>query len=174
MKVLIISLPRTGSSKLLFSLAKEKNLKPVFEPFSNFKKKVIKNRWTKENDDIIRTYHQSDNNIIVKTIIFQHPDNLSLSKEFDEIILLSRKDLISCAESWVYFLKNRKNGFDAWMPYTFEGIDTEEIKSELNRLIEYDFTLKQISNTINIPITYYEDLYDLNNPDRLRKFNKII
>jgi hypothetical protein len=41
MKILIISLPRTGSSNLLFSLANEKNLKPVIEPFNSNKQTFV-------------------------------------------------------------------------------------------------------------------------------------
>ena len=163
MKILIIALPRTGSSNLLFSLAKDKNLIPIFEPFSQLKK----------NDDIIRTYNSNDDNVIVKTIIFQHPDNISLCKEFDEIILLSRKDLLACAESWAYFSKNKINGFGSWLPYVYEGITDTEVKYSLKVLVEYNSLLKQISNTLDVPITYYEDLYDLSSPNKLRKSNKV-
>jgi hypothetical protein len=163
MKILIISLPRTGSSNLLFSLANEKNLKPVIEPFNS-------NIWNKENNHVNRIYHSNDDNVIVKTIIFQHPDNLSLSKEFDEVILLSRKNLTDCAESWSYLeYKKKQNGFEFNQPYFWEK--TPNYIEELENIIKWNKELTFISNELNIPITYYEDLYDVNDKNRLRKGN---
>ena len=78
MKVLIISLPRTGSTSLMYKIAKEKNLVPLFEPF----------------DGSNRVLYYGQDNIVLKTIVCHHPNNIELSKEFDEVILLSRKNLI--------------------------------------------------------------------------------
>jgi hypothetical protein len=161
MKILIISLPRTGSSNLLFDIAKEKNLKPIFEPFSELKK----------NDNINRTYDASEDDIIVKTIINQHNNNIELAKEFDEVILLSRKDLRACAESFAYFVKNKSKGFGSWFPYVYGGITSDEIELALKQIISYHFKLQDISEKLNVPIRYYEDIYDVLSSERLRKFD---
>ncbi len=86
MRILIISLPRTGSTSLLYKLAKDKNLKPLFEPF----------------DGSNRVKYNGEDNVVVKTIISHHSNNIKLSEEFDQVILLSRKNLLECAESHAY------------------------------------------------------------------------
>ena len=98
MKILIIALPRTGSTSLGEMMTKKHNIKKyLFEPF---------------NPKNTERYNSSENNIVVKTLVFQILDEIkeedrinwliNLTKEFDEIILLSRKDLKSCGESWAY------------------------------------------------------------------------
>jgi hypothetical protein len=86
MSILIIALPRTGSTSLLNKLSKERGLKPLFEPF----------------DNTGRFKYNNEKNVVLKTIICHHPNNIELCKEFDEIILLSRKNLLECAESHAY------------------------------------------------------------------------
>ena len=93
-KILIIALPRTGSTSLLDKISNEKNLTPLFEPF----------------DKTGRVLYNGQSNVVVKTIINQHPNNFELSKEFDEIILLSRKNLKEHIESHsyrIYFSKKK-------------------------------------------------------------------
>ena len=165
MRILIISLPRTGSSSLLKDICKSKKLKEVFEPFDGT------NRYT---------YNDAMDNIVVKTIVLiQKPSNvldynewiLEFSKKFDEIILLSRKNLIECAESHAYFIfNNRKKGFTSNTPYVWE--ETPNYNEEYLNIIKWNEELTFISNELNIPITYYEDIYDLNSENRLRKRNK--
>lgn len=157
MKILIIALPRTGSSNLLFDLAKKHNLKPLFEPFDNT------GRWI---------YDENEDNIILKTMVFQYDFLFDLSEKFDKVILLSRRDLLECAKSYAYFIKNSKRGFTSYYSYYYENISDSEYKTALDSLIKYNNDLKYISEKLNIPITYYEDIYDLNSNERLRKFNK--
>lgn len=157
MKILIISLPRTGSTQLLFDLSKKYKLKPLFEPFDG------SGRYH---------YNENEDNIILKTIINQYPDNIELSKNFDEIILLSRRNLSECAESYAYFHHNKIKGFKSNKDYYYEGINEEDYESIFNRIKEYDSDLNKLSNELNVKVTYYEDLFDTNSQDRLRKFKK--
>jgi hypothetical protein len=53
MSILIIALPRTGSTSLMNKLANERNLKPFFEPF----------------DGTNRVIYNNEDNSVVKTII---------------------------------------------------------------------------------------------------------
>jgi hypothetical protein len=166
MKILIISLPRTGSTSLLKSISKSKKLKEVFEPFDGT------NRFP---------YDDTMDNVVVKTIVLaQKPLNvldynewiLEFSKKFDEVILLSRKNLIECAESHAYAVFNRNKGFTSYAPYMWE--ETPNFDKCYSDIIKWDTTLKILSTQLNIPITYYEDIYDLNSNNRLRKGNRSI
>jgi hypothetical protein len=165
MSILIIALPRTGSSELGRRLSTYNKFEYEFEPFNpisnlppltNFKNKVV------------------------KTIIFQLPyyigeDRIDwlikLTKKFDETILLSRKNLTECAESWSYLnYKKKQKGFGSNQPYLWEK--TPNYEMALENIIKWDEELKFMSNELNIPITYYEDLYDINDNNRLRKGNR--
>jgi hypothetical protein len=161
MRILIISLPRTGSTSLLHSIANSKNLRPLFEPFDGTNRV---------------TYKDNMDNIVLKTIVdVQKPENcdnyidwvIKFSKLFDEIILLSRKDLKACAESHAYSVYNRKNGFTSNDPYLWEPTPIDELCN--NNIIKWNEILNTLSNELDIPITYYEDLYNPNDESRLRK-----
>lgn len=165
MSILIIALPRTGSTELGKRLSINNKFKYEFEPFNpivglppltNFK------------------------NIILKTIIFQLPHYIDgenrinwlieLTKKFDETILLSRKNLTECAESWSYLNhKKKQKGFESNQPYFWER--TPNYETALENIIKWNDELKFISNELNIPITYYEDIYNPTDKGRLRKGN---
>jgi hypothetical protein len=162
MKILIISLPRTGSNSLLNKIAYEFNLQPISEPF--YKNKT-------------NAYKSSYDGVVVKTIISQKPDYVTnihewlieFTKEFDKVILLSRKDLKACAESLAFFLHNESIGFDSVTPYSWyetpNYLETEKLVKQLND------DLNKLSKELNIDIVYYEDIFNTNSPERLRKNN---
>lgn len=180
MKILIISLPRTGSSRLLDDISKKNKLKPIFEPYNiMFLDKVL--------------YDSNIKNVAVKTIIGQTPERIKYDvetdeylnkylnwiyefiKEFDEIILLSRRDLVACIESVSFLMYNYgKIKFNYYSPYFYEKPPKEIYEIYEREIYVYDKIINIISKSLNIPIIYYEDIYDLNSPDRLRKGEKII
>lgn len=154
MRVLIIALPRTGSTSLLYKIAKENNLKPLFEPF--------------DNSD--RSKYAMEKGIVVKTIICHHPNNSKLAKEFDEVILLSRKNLLECAESHayqVYFSKTKS--YNSNFPYLYEKAPEDVFKLCYSNILKWNYEINQLSVKLNIPVTYYEDLYNPEDERRLRK-----
>ena len=166
MNILIISLPRTGSTELGKKLSIDYNLKYVCEPF-NGGNKLLKDK------DL--------NNIVLKTILFHLPTYvdepnrinwlIELSKNFNEIILLSRRNLIACAESWAYLQYNEKQKrFKADSPYLWEK--TPNYDEEFKFIEMCNLELESISQKLNIPITYYEDIYNENDDSRLRKGNR--
>lgn len=168
MKVLIISLPRTGSTSLMKRIAESNNLKPIFEPFG-----ITNPTSPNLNYDIV-------SDIVVKTMIFDtintSDDNIQFytdfSKKFDEVILLSRKNLKECAESLAYMEKWVGNGYTSHNQYVWD-------ESGLNIDGKYEFVkrqnadLKKLSEILNVPITYYEDIFDINSNQRYRKNIKI-
>ena len=164
MKVLIISLPRTGSTSLLTNVAEDRNLQRIFEPFDG------SNRYH---------YNTADDNVVVKTIIHQHPPNIhsrnrldwliEFSNDFDEIILLSRNDVTQLYQSYAYFLYYKNKGFNSLSEYRWEMTPNyNEVVDIVNSMVS---DIQFISNSINTPITYYEDIYNTHSSDRLRKFD---
>jgi hypothetical protein len=157
MSILIIALPRTGSTSLLYKLAKENGLTSLFEPFDNSG----------------RVKYNGEKNTIVKTIICHHPNNFELSDEFNKVILLSRKNLLECAESHAYqtYFSKTKN-YNSNNQYYYEDVPSDIFELCYNDIIKWNDELNELSHKLNIPITYYEDIYDINHPDRLRKGNR--
>ena len=164
MKILIISLPRTGSTSLLHTISEQRKLKPIFEPFDGTNR---------------HPYSDNMDGIVVKTIISeQYPDGvddyftwiIEFSKKFDEIILLTRKDLKSCAESHSYLVYNKFKGHNSTIPYLWEKTPIDDLC--YSNIINWNENLNKLSVDLNIPLTYYEDIYDVNSEDRLRKGNR--
>jgi hypothetical protein len=154
MSILIIALPRTGSTSLLYKLAKEKRLNPLFEPFDNSG----------------RFQYKGEKNVVLKTIICHHPNNFELSKEFDEVILLSRKNILECVESHAYqtYFSKVKN-YNSNHQYYYEEVPSNVFDLCYNDTIKWNKDLDELSVKLNVPITYYEDLYNPNGSGRLRK-----
>jgi hypothetical protein len=163
MKILIISLPRSGSTSLMFKIAEEKNLKPISEPFDNRHKEHIK---------------PYDDGYVIKTIVRQYPKTVSdpidwyinLSKEFDETILLSRKDLIACTESLAYYNYFKIEGFQSNQDYFWKKTPNYEM-SEFY-INDCNNKINKLSEMLNIPIIYYEDIFNVSSKKRHRKGNK--
>lgn len=154
MRVLIIALPRTGSTSLLRQIADERNLRPFFEPFSLKKNYFLDSKMK---------------NIVVKTIIHHHHDNFSLAKDFDEVILLSRRNHKEHLESYSFLMNNIPQGYNSNEYYNYITPPNHIIKRANRKLLEMSAELKLLSNQLSIPIQYYEDLFDKNSGDRLRK-----
>ena len=167
MNILIISLPRTGSTELGKDISNKHKLKYECEPFNG-------------GD---RLLHNKDlQNIVLKTILFHLPNYIEepnrinwlveLSQNFNEVILLSRRNLVACAESWAYLQYNEKQkSFRADSEYLWEK--TPNYDDEFNFIKKCNSELEFISQKLNIPITYYEDIYNENDSKKLRKGNRI-
>lgn len=153
MRVLIIALPRTGSTSLLYDISKERNLRHIFEPFD----------WSGRF-----LYNDEMDNVVVKTIIYQHPNNIELSKKFDEVILLNRRNFNDHLESYSYLYHNKPLGYHSAKPYRYISPPADVIKEAEKLLIKMNEDLKYLSDTLNIPIQYYEDLFNPESEGRLR------
>jgi len=163
MSILIIALPRTGSSELARRLSTYNKFKYEFEPF---------------NPSVGLPPLTDFKKIVLKTIIFHLPyyvneENrinwlIELTKNFDEVVLLSRKNLTDCAESWSYLMHKEKS-FKSNQPYLWEK--TPNYDKEYGNIIKWNEELTFISNELKIPITYYDDIYNSNENGKLRKGN---
>ena len=166
MKVLIISLPRCGSTALMHKISDELDLVPYMEPFSA----EIKNQPPYD-------FWNDKQNVVVKTLIGQpRLDNLvsfytKFSKNFDEVILLSRRDLVAAAESYAYLKWNLSNGFMLDDEYQWE--ETPNLSEIYQLITKLDDDIIKLSKILNLKVSYYEDLYDLNSSKRLRKNKRV-
>ena len=165
MSILIMALPRTGSSELGKQLSIKHKLKYIYEPFNLNKncKEINVNK-----NDLIKA-------VLFRRPLFVEEKNrvewfIEFSKKFDDVILLSRKNLIECAESWAYLTYNLNlKNFKDNQPYLWE--QTPNLSGAIKFIERCHKELEFVSNKLNIPITYYEDIYNPNNSGRLRKGN---
>jgi hypothetical protein len=156
MKILLITLPRTGSTSLLKKISEEEKLIPIAEPFNP----INGNLKEYENFDWVGV-----DNICVKTHI-NHNDPqfyLNFVKLFDKVILLSRKDLKACAESLSY--ANHFNNFSE----KYVWLTTPNLTDTIKLVKKFDEDLISLSKLINTKILYYEDLFDINSENKLRR-----
>jgi hypothetical protein len=153
MKILIISLPRTGSTSLLAGLAKESGLQEINEPFEDVNIKQYKDYdWQAAKKICVKTHiHHRD--IAFYTGFVRH---------FERVILLSRKDLRECAESLAYakFHQNYTENYD-W-------VKTPNLIGEILLVQKMHEDLEMLAKQIGVGISYYEDLYDPKSAERLR------
>jgi hypothetical protein len=155
-KILLITLPRTGSTSLLKKIGEEQNLISINEPFNNVNGNLEKYKY----------YNwENANNICVKTHI-NHKDvtfYLKFIKFFNEVILLSRKDLNALAESLSY-----ANYFQNFTE-KYKWIKTPNLNENIKLVKEFNEELEKLSKLTNIKISYYEDLFNLESEYKLRK-----
>jgi hypothetical protein len=79
------------------------------------------------------------------------------------VILLSRKDLNACAESLSY-----ANYFQSFTE-KYKWIKTPNLNENVELVKKFDEDLKELSKLIKIEVLYYEDLFDINSENKLRK-----
>jgi hypothetical protein len=156
MKILILALARSGSTSLLKRISEEQKLNSIGEPFNNINGNLEKYKdydWKNTNDICVKTH------INHKDVTFY----LEFIKFFDEVILLSRKDLNACAESLSY-----ANYFQNFTE-KYEWINTPNLNQNIKLVKEFDEELKKLSKLTNIKISYYEDLFNTESEEKLRK-----
>lgn len=156
MKIVLITLPRTGSTSLLKNISEEYNLEVINEPFNS-------------SNDNLEKYKNFDWNNATEICVKTHINHKDISfysdfvKLFDKVILVSRKNLKSCAESLSY--ANYFRNFSE----KYEWVSTPNLNENIELVKKFDNDLKKLSNLISVNILYYEDLFDINSEDKLRK-----
>jgi hypothetical protein len=153
MKILIISLPRTGSTSLLARLAKEYGLREINEPFEDVNIKEYQDYDWQAADKICVKTHIHHRDLTFYTGFVHH---------FERVILLSRKDLRGCAESLAYakFTGNYTEKY-VWRK-------TPNLIGEILLVQKMHEDLTRLAKQIGSEISYYEDLYDPKSAERLR------
>lgn len=162
MKVLILSVPRSGSTSLMKSISSEKNLEYIFEPFSY--RVYERNLYTSDKKNVVVKLLVGQDTTYSKKINYDRWLEWSIDfvKEFDEVILLSRKNIKEASESYSNALWT-SNWYDR---YEYKSLPN--IGHALNHITESNKYLNYLSEKTSIPITYYEDIYDKKSNNRLR------
>jgi hypothetical protein len=179
MKILILALPRTGSTSLLAKI-EQQNYKGIFEPYS-----VPQIR--KFNYEYPLKELKENNRIVVKQIfanvwntqepveLYQYPlhlhnptlyaeQQIEFSKHFDRVILLDRKDTKEHLESYInviYKQSQNKSVFERWQKKDLpqEFIDNHLLENDHFHFYIQKSEILLVSKKLNIDITWYEDLY---------------
>jgi len=160
-RILIITIPRSGSVSLLLGLSESLKLKKIGEPF---------------NRHLWKEYPSIDlDNVIVKTFIDQLPPNvencikfyIELSKKFDKTILVTRENILEAAQSYAYHSKHSTQV--GWVNrYYFDDTDLE-IDSIYNWYVENTNNLKKLSQKLKIELDTYENIFS-GNPNKINEF----
>ena len=179
MKILILGNPRSGSTSLFQGLHKSlEGYKSFCEPLNPKEEKFgdLKSEYSLEYnklivkilpwDLIIKSFSSQDfifnlfeKNYISLNELFPSIINslIEYSKNFQKIILLDRKDKIEQSQSLKYAsITQNYHNF-----YKFNNEDLDFL-TQTNLLNNHSKVLNILSNTLNIPITYYEDLFQGN------------
>jgi hypothetical protein len=185
MKILIISSPRSGSTSLFNGLYKSLyNFKGFCEPF---------NPNSESLGNLNKEYSLTYPNLLVKILpwdlLYSQPlpiyflnlffsknyvsfdallpyilENLiKYSSNFDKIILLRRKNEIESSKSTIYSNNNEYHNL-----YFYDNIKYD-YSEDLNFVVNNNLIIKNLSNELNISITYYEDLFT-GNKDNIKNF----
>lgn len=172
MKILIISPPRCGSTSLLNSIVGTTNIDRISEPFN-----YNLNRSTDYGYPLTL-----DSNVVVKYITSQIPKEYDtrytfidfIQKDvsnFNKVILLSRRNKIEHLESFINLNLRLSTGKHTHTDWYSEDIKISSLNidddSSLDKHVDM---INKISSNLNIPLTYYEDLYG---EDRIKSYDII-
>ena len=153
MKILIIAIPRSGSTTLIRAMSSTLKLKRIDEPFNE-------ELWENVNWD-----YTPENNVVVKSlinIIVPNHNTINFYKEysklFDKTIILSRKNTQEAAESYAFQMWTPTNIPNKWhQKYNYNQLG--DIDKWVEFMIKTKNNLETLSNELNIEIDWYEDLY---------------
>jgi len=159
MKILIISIPRSGSTSLFNALVHSSErikLDPYLEPYN-----PDMDKYKDKNMDF-------NGNCILKTIVHQKPLGISwkdfyeqLIERFDKVILLSRKNKIEVLESlgFAYYSNKFKKKQDWHTKYRYDDIKDIPLEKYAELVDFFYKRLDEIKTLFNLNTYFYEDLY---------------
>jgi hypothetical protein len=167
MRILLICTPRSGTNSFISSLSKTMGINQISIPDS----------YQYPRDKSLIDYLISKENIIVR----MNPnhqvgyDIIEFSNLFDVVILLTRKNIDKLYESYVnlfykeVYIKGAVNS-----TYDYKDIPNNiknSFKNDINwkNVLNGINIINDISDKLNIPILYYEDLYYSNDGINLLK-----
>ena len=180
MKILIVGTHRSGTTSLLRGIS-EQGYNKISEPFNRrFRDKL----YDYPIDEV-----RANKFICVKSIITQVPNTenrnpikfyYQWSKDFDKTILLDRLDE---SEHWLSYCNLLNKTFNSGSDKLHDSWYKEEITSDVEeKLISSGYKeelkkekvfINELSETLKIPITYYENLFSFDRDHSLRTINEM-
>ena len=180
MKILILGTPRSGSTSLVKFIDSHINLlnyKMIIEPFNKASPTYINE--IKNNDTI--SYLTKFDNVLIKSLFLIGVDEYPTKSfnnifeyfewcygYFDKIIIIDRKDKLAQSESFVInetMLREKNISWHLPKLYDLDLIDKSYLNIMIGRYTESSKILSEISESQNIPIFYYEDIFLEHNMD---------
>lgn len=166
MKILILGVARSGTTSLLNSIGNLNYIK-IGEPFNY---EINKNKY----DFPLRELNEY-NRVCVKCTALQKPLEysgtvLNFYKNFihlfDKTILLDRRNLNEHLLSYANLRYRIYAGMNIWDSWDENDIDSDFLNKFFGSNLEIHIKsskiiIDEISKELNIPITYYEDLYGI-------------
>ena len=143
MNALIITVVRSGSSRLLQSIASHYGQEGIFEPTT---------------PDYRREFDPSSDIVKIAIQTLSVDEHIELLNKFDNVILLDRKDVIAQSESYLNLWNVLGGRYDS--KYISKSFTQEQIKDTVYKFNKWKKDLKEISSRINKPIIYLEDLLE--------------
>jgi hypothetical protein len=143
MNLLIVSVVRSGSSRLLESISTFYKQEGIFEPTTPQYKKDFNPK-----KDIVKIAIQT------KSV----DAHIELINQFDNVILLDRKDILAQAESYLNLWEVLGGNYN--LKYVSVKFSQEKIDKTIDKFKKWKSDLKEISEKINQPIIYLEDLLE--------------
>ena len=191
MSIVIVALPRTGSTVLCRALGRALKYEYSQEPFNT---RTLNNRRIDFSDI------NEDTPVVVKTMIEQFPRSEKFQEKFPDIfnselssaeiaykwnkffiqrfkhvILLDRKDIYDqCISITNAQSSTREYSKNHWHTNYRPFIDDKKIQECISIFSRYKTNLEVLSHESNIPITYYEDLYSNYLEKRMKAIKHVI
>jgi hypothetical protein len=167
MKVILLALPRTGSSSIMNYIAEtHKEIITIVEPFNTLihKKTISYDRLVSYNSVFIKTMF-ADNAPEFKEL--NHKDFIrKLYKDFDKVVCLFRKNKKEHIESYAQAeFTNRWVG-----EYKYSNIASPFFNTLKSRIEAKENEMIEVSNELGLQKYYYEDLYLSGNSGNMKEF----
>lgn len=147
--ILIIAVPRSGSTNLLQSISSAYNYEYLFEPRPI---QLHTRRWEVKDSQVVKviSYPHLKYPTFYKDIINQ----------YQRTILLSRYNIKEQVESLAILLnRDERIPHTKWNEDELKHISTDTIEKTKKGIIANRVQLEKISKEFNLPINYYEDVY---------------
>ena len=194
MKILFITLGRTGSTNLCKGLSKTLSLDFLDEPFNKINAKLFDHYYSKikNSESIIVKHIISQTNessstkylhegiVSVTTEDFKYNEFIKkLIKEFDYVISLGRKNIKEHYESLCNLRYRNETNQSGHQQYQFESIP-EQFKTyyssilTIEKLQEYHDKIENIADKNKLTKLYYEDVYSHNIEKNYKKIKSIL
>jgi len=168
MKICVLSIGRAGSTSLYNTIVRHlnKDYYCIGEPFNGAIKRI--NEIDKNQFGLI----SKKENVFIKTILCQKPDDMDLNSFnnwlftfFDKIILLDRLDKKQQVESFSYLIHTKNKEWHRKQFYDMSLVPKETLEEWGDRIENLKKILFDLSIKHNKKIYYYEDIFVNKNMD---------